>query len=81
MKHLISLLDYSAEEIRQILDLAAALKAKCRQGKRPALLKRRVLVQIFEKPSLRTRISFQAGMAQLGSNSQPGPGMPTRLSR
>jgi ornithine carbamoyltransferase len=69
MKHLISLLDYSAEEIEQILAIAAALKAKLKSGKRPALLKRRVLVQIFEKPSLRTRISFEAAMMQLGGSS------------
>jgi ornithine carbamoyltransferase len=69
MKHLISLLEYSPGDVEQILSLAAGLKAKFRRGKRPSVLKRRVLVQIFEKPSLRTRISFEAAMIQLGGSS------------
>lgn len=69
MKHLISLLEYSPEEIEQILSLASALKARLARGKRPAVLKRRVLVQIFEKPSLRTRISFEVAIKQLGGSS------------
>jgi len=69
MKHLISLLEHSADDVEQILAMAAALKAKLGRGKRPALLKRRVLVQIFEKPSLRTRISFETAIKQLGGGS------------
>ena len=66
MKHLRTLLDWTADDMAATLDLAAALKAEARAGTRRELLARRVLVQIFEKPSLRTRASFEAAMIQLG---------------
>jgi len=66
MKHLTSLYDITAEELRGILQIAAELKKRFRAGDRPQALKGRVLVQLFEKPSLRTRNSFEAAMIQLG---------------
>lgn len=66
MKHLTSLLDLSSEELDQILNRAAALKAAWAQGERPQLFPGRVLAQLFEKPSLRTRNSFESAMIQLG---------------
>ena len=69
MRHVLSLLDLSADEIRHILSLATKLKSRFKKGKRPALLKRRVMGLLFEKPSLRTRISFETLMAQLGGSS------------
>ena len=66
MKHLITLFDLTADEFFQVLDLAAELKEKWRQGERPPLLQGCVLTQVFEKPSLRTRNSFEAAMAHLG---------------
>ena len=70
MRHLTSLLEVTAEEIAEILDLASSLKASSAEGDRPSRLSGRVLTQIFEKPSLRTRASFGAAMAQLGGSSQ-----------
>jgi len=68
MKHLTSLLDLSSEELTAILDKAAELKAKFRNGDRPQLYPGRVLAQLFEKPSLRTRNSFEAAMIHLGGS-------------
>ncbi len=68
MKHLISLFDLTPEELYEVLDRAAALKALFRQGERPPLLQGRVLAQLFEKPSLRTRNSFEAAMIHLGGS-------------
>ena len=66
MKHLRSLFDLSVDEYHEILDIADALKRKLGQGHRPDLLKNRSLALLFEKASLRTRVSFEAGMIQLG---------------
>ncbi|WP_437228393.1 ornithine carbamoyltransferase [Planctomicrobium sp. SH661] len=69
MRHLTSLLDVTSREVRDILKLAAKLKSQTRKGKRLPLCERKVLTQVFEKPSLRTRVSFEAGMSQLGGRS------------
>lgn len=66
---LLSLLDYDANQIRHILDVAANLKAKQKQGKPMKLLEGKTLGMIFSKPSTRTRISFQTSMYQLGGNA------------
>ncbi len=66
MKHLISLSDLTADDIQEILLTATNLKRKFNKGERPALLQGRVLCMVFEKPSLRTRNSFEAAMIQLG---------------
>ncbi len=68
MKHLTSLLDLTSEELTAILDKAAELKTKFRNGDRPQLYPGRVLAQLFEKPSLRTRNSFEAAMIHLGGS-------------
>jgi ornithine carbamoyltransferase len=69
MRHFLSLTDVSAEELTQLLAEAARLKADTLRGVRPSLLAGRVLGMIFEKPSLRTRASFEAAMAHLGGTS------------
>jgi ornithine carbamoyltransferase len=69
MKHLRSLLDLSIDDFHGILDLAASLKQRLLAGDRPDLLKNRNTALIFEKASLRTRVSFEAGMAQLGGSA------------
>ena len=69
MKHLKSLLDLSCEDIEEILATACELKRKWAGGERPDLLAGRILTQVFDKPSLRTRISFEAAMLQLGGGS------------
>lgn len=68
MKHVVNLLDLSVPDLHAILERADALKAQWRRGVREPLLAGRVLAQIFEKPSLRTRVSFEAAMQQLGGS-------------
>lgn len=68
MKHLTSLFDLAPEELIAVLDRAADLKARFRKGDRPQLFPGRVLAQLFEKPSLRTRNSFEAAMIHLGGS-------------
>ena len=69
MRHLLTLLDLSREELNELLDLAIELKAKFSQGNREPLLPGRVLGLLFSKPSLRTRVSFEAAMTHLGGTS------------
>ncbi len=69
VRHFLSLLDYPVADYRRILTRAAALKQAYREGIRPATLRQRVLGMIFEKASTRTRLSFEAGMAQLGGTA------------
>jgi ornithine carbamoyltransferase len=69
MRHLLTLTDLSAVELRTVLDLALRLKRAYRGGTRPPLLARRTLALLFEKQSLRTRVSFETGMTHLGGAS------------
>ncbi len=69
MRHLVTLFDISAEELGTIFAITKDLKSKFRQGVREPLLPGRVMALMFEKPSLRTRVSFQSGMAHLGGTS------------
>ena len=66
-KHLLSLREYSRAEILEIFDLAK--KVKARPGDYAAALQRKTLAMIFQKPSTRTRVSFEVGMYQLGGNA------------
>ncbi len=58
--------DWAPDELVAVLDLAADLKERLRRGVAHALLPGRTLGMIFEKPSTRTRVSFEVGIAQLG---------------
>ena len=69
MRHVLSLTDLSVEEIRRVLDLSIDLKKRLQSGERPAILQQHVLGLLFEKPSLRTRVSFETLIAQLGGSS------------
>lgn len=69
MRHLLHLFDLSRDEILHLLKEAARLKELRRRGVRHSPLLGRVLGLLFEKPSLRTRVSFQTAMAQLGGAS------------
>lgn len=69
-KHLLRLSDYSTDEILQVLSLALNLKKQMKQGERPPLLAGKVLAMIFTKSSTRTRVSFEAGIYQLGGTGQ-----------
>jgi ornithine carbamoyltransferase len=66
-KHLLSLREYSRGEIEEIFELARKIKA--RPGDYADALKRKTLAMIFQKPSTRTRVSFEAGMFQLGGTA------------
>jgi len=65
----VSMDDLSPEEVRFVLDTGVDLKRRAKAGDRPALLTGRVLAMIFEKPSLRTRVTFEVGMWELGGHA------------
>ena len=65
-RHFLTLLDLSSEELEQLIQRAIELKRMRREGESYEPMKNRVLGMIFEKSSTRTRVSFEAGMAQLG---------------
>ncbi len=69
MRHLISLDDLQPEETQEILAIARSLKYDFERGTREPIFAGHVLGLLFEKPSLRTRVSFEALMAQHGGNS------------
>ena len=68
-RHFISLLDLTPAELRQLVDRAIELKAMHKRGEVHEPLKNKVLAMIFEKSSTRTRVSFEAGMTQLGGSA------------
>ena len=69
LRHYLSVRDMAAEETLRVLDLARELKTgHARREDRPRLAGR-TLAMIFQKPSLRTRVSFEAGMTQLGGHA------------
>ena len=65
-KDLVTLTDLTAREILGIFDLSARLKKELAAGRRTPILEGKTLAMIFEKNSTRTRVSFEAGMFQLG---------------
>lgn len=70
MKHFLTLADLTPDQFRDLLELAARLKTQLRtQGANPPLLQGKVLGMVFQKPSLRTRVSFDVGMLQLGGHA------------
>jgi len=69
MRHLLTVSDLSPAEIERIFVITEDLKTKHAEGLREALLPGRVLALLFDKQSLRTRVSFEAGMAHLGGSS------------
>jgi ornithine carbamoyltransferase len=66
-RDLVSLLDFSSEELERILEVASEVKAD--PGARAGALAGKTLFMYFEKPSLRTRITFETGMTQLGGHA------------
>lgn len=66
MKHFIVETDFTPEEIQHILDVAVQLKAEWKQGNNRPILQGKTLAMVFQKPSLRTRVSFEMAMHQLG---------------
>ncbi len=68
-KDFLSLAEWPAEELRAILARAHELKRLHRRGEAPQTLRGRTLAMYFEKPSLRTHVTFEAGMTQLGGHA------------
>lgn len=68
-RHFLSLLDLSKQELQQLLRRASELKQLLRAGEPHTTLKNRTLAMVFEKSSTRTRISFEAGITQLGGHA------------
>ncbi len=68
-KDVLSMADLSAREIDSILALARKLKREQKSGKARHLLRGKTLCMIFQKPSTRTRVSFEVGMYQLGGDA------------
>ena len=69
LKDFIGIEDLSGEQVRRLIDQAILDKAAFRAGKLPASLTGRTLAMIFEKPSLRTRVSFEVAMTHLGGHA------------
>jgi len=69
VKHFLKLNDFVSEELSYIFDRAKVIKANFRSYKKTWTLEDRTLVMIFEKASTRTRLSFEAGMNQMGGNA------------
>lgn len=66
MKHFLSIAALTPNELLHLLDLGMRLKAEWRNGGNKPLLKGKSLALLFQKPSLRTRVSFEMGMVHLG---------------
>jgi ornithine carbamoyltransferase len=69
MNHFLTIIDHDADTLRHLLDEAARLKAEVASGVFADSLRHKLVALVFEKPSLRTRVSFEAGVAQLGGSS------------
>src|SRR3954470_20036379 len=74
MKHFLNLIDLTTEDLTRLLAEAARLKAAHARGIPTRTLAGKVVGLVFEKPSLRTRVSFESGVAQLGGTALYLPG-------
>lgn len=69
MQHFLNIADFSTDELWQFLNRAKALKDEYQSTGNKPILKNKVLGMIFQKPSLRTRVSFEVGMLHLGGEA------------
>lgn len=69
MNHFLDIENHASAELQDLLDLALTLKKEYKAGGNPPLLKGKALAMIFQKPSLRTRVSFEMGMQHLGGHA------------
>jgi ornithine carbamoyltransferase len=69
MRHFLTILEHDPDTLRHLLAEAARLKAEVARGQFADTLRHQVVALVFEKPSLRTRVSFEAGVAQLGGTT------------
>ena len=80
-RHFLTLMDFSPDELRRLIDRAIELKRMHYAGESHTPLQGKVLGMIFEKSSTRTRVSFEAGMAQLGGDAMFLSPRDTQLGR
>ncbi len=80
-RHFLSLLDLTGDELQRLLRRAVELKQILRAGERHEPLNGRTLAMVFEKSSTRTRVSFEAGMTQLGGHALFLSSRDTQLGR
>ncbi|HQQ74580.1 MAG TPA: ornithine carbamoyltransferase [Pseudomonadales bacterium] len=69
IRHFLTLLDFTADELHAVISRSVAMKAEHYAGNDSQIFRNKVLGMIFEKSSTRTRVSFEAGMAQLGGHA------------
>lgn len=69
MRHFLDLTDWSSKALWELLQLAVHLKTEWRAGGNKPVLQGKVLGMVFQKPSLRTRVSFEVGMLHLGGSA------------
>lgn len=69
MRHFLEVSEWSAKELRELLDLAVHLKMEWKSGGNRPVLAGKILGMVFQKPSLRTRVSFEVGMKHLGGDA------------
>jgi ornithine carbamoyltransferase len=81
LRHFTDLSAVSGSELRAMLDDAAARKKRLKAGERSKPLEGKVLAMVFEKPSTRTRVSFDVGMRQLGGETIMLTGTEMQLGR
>ena len=80
-KHFLTLMDLTPDDIRGLIERAVELKRQHREGHGEKTLAGKVLAMIFTKASTRTRVSFEAGIAQLGGSALFLSGQDTQLGR
>ena len=80
-RHFLTLLDFSPAELQLVIDRAIAMKRAHYEGTEQPIFQNKVLGMIFEKSSTRTRVSFEAGMAQLGGHAMFLSPRDTQLGR
>ena len=80
-RHFLTLMDFSPSELTALLHRAIEMKAERNAGTDQGKLSGKVMAMIFEKSSTRTRVSFEAGMAQLGGHAMFLSSADTQLGR
>jgi ornithine carbamoyltransferase len=82
-RHFLDIADFSGPELRHVLDASASLKARRRRGEVPAErpLAGKILAMVFDKPSTRTRVSFDVAMRELGGETVMLTGAEMQLGR
>ena len=78
--HLVNISDLSDADLQEVFDAARDLKSRLKRGQKCPSLEGKTLAMIFEKPSLRTRLTFEVSMYQLGGMGHQHSSWPHRAS-